>query len=332
MVATSSIIKYNSKTVLETALQYAAFGWRVIPLHYPVFDAATGECSRCSCSAGKDCDKPGKHPRISEWPKNATTDGQIIGEWFGASNKTNIGIAAGKNSDLLVLDVDGQEGVSSVKGRAGLVTPTAKTGNGYHLFFKYPSDLPPETLEIIRRNKVRFLPGLDFRGDGGQVVAPPSRHYSGSYYSWRNPPAADFMPAACPGWLIDALVEAASKTKVGQADASRGKIIQMPGTVKVEASERTAKREKAYCEAALNAACERVKNAVSGTRNDTLFKAVAGVAALLHYGHITEADIYYQFNNAASGAGLKEHETKQTMRSAMDTGRSLLFNCPVEGD
>jgi hypothetical protein len=50
------------------------------------------------------------------------------------------------------------------------IVPRTRTGNGWQLFFKHPSVAVPNGPDVI--------PGLDVRGDGGYVVAPPSIHPS----------------------------------------------------------------------------------------------------------------------------------------------------------
>jgi hypothetical protein len=71
------------------------------------------------------------------------------------------------------------------------------TGNGRHLWLKYPAG------KNIGSTVRRLGPGLDVRGDGGYVVAPPSIHPSGRRYEWSVDSAKTI--ADPPGWLIEAL-------------------------------------------------------------------------------------------------------------------------------
>lgn len=98
----------------------------------------------------------------------------------------------------MVLDVDGPEGEASLAGRQIPPTPTVLTGRGCHLYFHWPG------FEV--RNFARRLPGLDFRGDGGYIVAPPSVHPSGRHYRWAELLGlTDLSPAPCPAWLLEML-------------------------------------------------------------------------------------------------------------------------------
>jgi hypothetical protein len=62
-------------------------------------------------------------------------------------------------------------------------------GGGVHVLFVHPVG---QTLP----NAVELLPGVDFRGDGGYIVAPPSSHPSGAQYVWDTECHPDEMPIA----------------------------------------------------------------------------------------------------------------------------------------
>ncbi len=52
-------------------------------------------------------------------------------------------------------------------------------------------------------NRAGLTQGIDLRGDGGYVVAPPSLHPSGQLYAWaRGRSPAEMAPAALPRWLL----------------------------------------------------------------------------------------------------------------------------------
>jgi len=178
--------------VLEAALYYASVGWKVFHVHGLTAD---GQCT-CGRVHKKERGK-GKHPVLDGGFKNGTTDPALIRSWFCAG-VYNIAIATGPQSDLLVIDIDGPEGeehLRKLEERYGKLPMTRKhlTGRGYHLLFHYPAD---SGIGIWSRKDL----GIDCRGADGYVVAPPSRHFSGSTYTCED----DTVPVAeAPVWLIE---------------------------------------------------------------------------------------------------------------------------------
>ncbi|MEI6126509.1 MAG: bifunctional DNA primase/polymerase [Pseudomonadota bacterium] len=99
-----------------------------------------------------------------------------IKAWFKTPNY-NLGIVTGKISGLSVVDLDKPEVLQHDSRITFPRTPCVKTARGAHLYFRYA--------EGVRNFQNRpDLPGLDLRGEGGYVVAPPSIHPNGSQYHW----------------------------------------------------------------------------------------------------------------------------------------------------
>jgi hypothetical protein len=163
----------STHTKLGWALSYAKRAWHVFPLH-------SVRNGRCTC--GHDCGKnAGKHPSVKGGFKAATADPSQIAAWWRKWPDANIGIATGKASGFFVLDIDGQQGLAALQrlvAENGPLprTPVVKTARGWHLFFK----MPESGVGI----SCSAGDGLDVRGDGGYVVAPPSIHVSGHVYKW----------------------------------------------------------------------------------------------------------------------------------------------------
>lgn len=156
----------DSGMSMEYALQYAARGWYVFPV-YEIFEG------KCAC--GRECASPGKHPRVKGGFKAATIEREGAEAWWTKWPQANVGIATGSRSGLLVLDTDGREGIEKLKAELGQLPPTllSFTGRGVHLLYK--------CTEYV---KCSSGGGLEVRGDGGYVVAPPSVHVSGKAYRW----------------------------------------------------------------------------------------------------------------------------------------------------
>ena len=193
--------------ILSSALAYAARGFPVLPLHTP--DGHGG----CSCGRA-DCGSAGKHPRTLHGKDDATIDPAQIRRWWGMWSDANVGIVTGNGVSVLDVDPrnDGDASLEECEEAHGeIVTLTVRTGGGGHHYY-FEGDLP---------NRLGFLPGLDLKGDGGYVVAPPSRHASGRVYEWVDP---GVEPRLAPDWLVK-LVGTPS-TNGGPAPAVSGIIIE----------------------------------------------------------------------------------------------------------
>jgi hypothetical protein len=181
-------------TRLDAACDYGARGWRVHLLH----DVATGACS-CGTACGKNA---GKHPRLHDWPHAATTDPAQLARWLRQWPTANLGVVTGAESNLVVLDADGDLGAESLRHlerRHGILPETvvSLTGRGgRHLLFRHPG--------VRVCNTVGRWPGIDLRGDGGFIVVPPSRTVRA--YTWQIGSEPGSVPVAeIPAWLLEQL-------------------------------------------------------------------------------------------------------------------------------
>jgi hypothetical protein len=184
---------------LTAALRYAKRGLRVFPIH-------GNEGGSCACGT-TDCRDACKHPIGALVPhgcKDATTDPQTIKEWFALYQGCNVGIATGDGLAVLDIDADrgGEESLRNLKRKHGPppLTWLAVTGSGYHLYFASP-------WAEVRNSAGALGPGLDVRGEGGYVVAPPSVHQTGVIYQWSVSPK-DTPLAELPEWLIPRQIKA----------------------------------------------------------------------------------------------------------------------------
>jgi hypothetical protein len=164
--------------MLSTALALAREGLAVFP-----------------CAPGQ------KTPACTHGCNDATTDIITIQTWWQENPKYNIGIATGAVSGIFVIDIDngdadGESEWDRLIDHHSAVMPTVEviTARGRHLYFKYPN-------VSVRNSAGKIAPGIDVRGEGGYVLAPPSLHPSGKRYRWSVDTAATITDA--PLWLID---------------------------------------------------------------------------------------------------------------------------------
>ena len=157
------------------ALDLVRRGFAVFPVHSIRKDGG--------CTCGKqDCGSIGKHPKTTHGVDEATHDEKQIKRWWTLWPDANIGIATGTKSGCVVLDVDGEVGMESLRKLEEIHGPLPATlisntgGGGKHFFVTYDP--------AIGNSVGTIAPGIDTRGDGGYVVAPPSTHKSGRKYQW----------------------------------------------------------------------------------------------------------------------------------------------------
>lgn len=126
-----------------------------------------------------------KRPNITTWKKyiEERPTKEEIQEWIDNKLFKNIGVICGGVSDnLVVIDIDDKKIIEEIEINLNKVAMSGswvvETGKGYHFYCKYdvdPGDLRKDT-EI----------SLEYRANGGYVVAPPSIHPSGKKYKFLN--------------------------------------------------------------------------------------------------------------------------------------------------
>lgn len=212
---------------LSAALEYAERGFAV----FPCFTVREG---RCSCGHAS-CGSPGKHPIPRNGLKAATKRRDEVRAMFSAHASANIAIATGAVSGVIVLDVDplhgGDASLEALQGEHGRLPETVcvRTGSGgQHHLFQHPG-VHVKTFVNIFGPK---YPGLDCRGDGGYVIAAPSRHVSGETYAWLRDLSHTVAPA--PAWLLQAVVNSGQRS---------GGARRLSGPIELPADERRYERD-----------------------------------------------------------------------------------------
>lgn len=203
---------------VDHALYYASLGWHVMPLHTltkkTIIQGAQtlhNNALFCTCPAGQRlevCPNGGKHPwsdkelGFTRGLKQATSDADTLRKWWKTLQLANIGIVTGLPSNLIVVDIDPKNGGDTAwfdlcAAHSDPDTLKIRTGSGgYHYYFLHPGD------GEYKSKAHGIAPGVDCKADGGYVVAPPSLHASGNFYTVLNPGATI---APMPSWLLDKL-------------------------------------------------------------------------------------------------------------------------------
>ena len=186
----------ETTSTYTAAQHYKDRGWKVVPLHHV---AAPGTCS---CKERENCRSGGKHPIETSWQETGAegpSEADLVSRFL--EGDANVGLATGTPSGFWVLDIDpdhdGYETLADLTTQHGELptTYTTETGSGgMHFYFALREG------ETIRSTSNHLGRGLDTRGEGGQVVAPPSVSTKGTYTLVSDAPLAH-----APEWMVEAL-------------------------------------------------------------------------------------------------------------------------------
>jgi hypothetical protein len=259
--------------------------------------------ANCSCR-DPGCGQPGKHPLGSLVPhgvKNATTNRARILAWWTRHPQANIGLATGHRFD--VLDVDGPTGSQALQELAaahGLKSfgPLVRTGGGGWHYYLAPTGLG--------NVQPQDLTHVDWRGRGGYVVAPPSRHASGHPYQWVLGRDLETPLAEVPAPLRARLEPRRPVRPSGPVE------LPVPGAAPGDR----------YARAALAQELARVATAPVGHRNRQLWESTRNLYNLVATGALDHHEVDQALLEAAERCGLLVEEPRQTHRT-LASGRQV---------
>lgn len=167
-MSTDSPANQPASATLEAALRYANLMLRVVPI------------------------RPGsKAPALPAWSEAASSDPTVILSWWHRWVDAGVGIVGGTELEpqkfLVIIDVDehdpaqsGSRAIATLEDEIGALpkTPTVLTPTGgKHLYFWSP-------VQLTNGAGTGLPTGIDVRGVGGQVLAPPTSHPQGGAYQW----------------------------------------------------------------------------------------------------------------------------------------------------
>lgn len=273
--------------------KYLQLGLSVIPIY------GVKESGMCECGI-KDCSAPGKHPPINwrDYTKERMTPWSIASY---AGKNYNVGIVTGQISGVMVLDIDGElpDDFPDIP-----KTWQAKTAKGMHVYFKYEDGM---------RNRAKIKGhNIDFRAEGGYVVAPPSLHATGTYYEWINEPLETDLAA-----MPEAIKEYMKKEEPAPVKNISAPTYRLQGSY------------NAYIEAAFQKELEILQNTGEGGRNDQLNKSAFALSQFFAHG-LSETQLINELTSIAHSIGLKGKEVELTIKSGLKSGRTQVRDIPDE--
>jgi putative DNA primase/helicase len=179
-------------TSIEAALIYASrFGWHVFPARL-----AKGMKSSHKAAVHSGGRTWGMTKDLAEITRDFKRWPKAVGVPTGAVN----GIVVVEADTVEGHDVDGLAGLQRLEEEYGKLPETlmARSPSGsVHWYFKHPGGRVGSTAS-------KLTPGVDVKGDGGMVVAPPSVRPDGLAYAWLS---WGTPIAPLPGWLAKKLME-----------------------------------------------------------------------------------------------------------------------------
>ena len=312
----------DREQLLNSALAYAEAGWPIFPLRpgtkrpaFPNHTEATCDRSDRRCADGH-----------TGWEARATLDTDRI-EAAWRHRPYGIGVACGP-AGLLVVDLDpakgdqpsGTESLAFLEERAGEELPATWTigtpRGGRHLYYRQLDRGRP-----LGNTAGRLGPGIDTRGTGGYVVAPPTVTTGpdgGAYWL-----VDDNEPADLPQWFSQ-LLTVPTRPDRPIPDSDRRQVQPNAET----------DRARRYVARAITGELDRITSAVEGQRNHTLFCASIALGQLAATGLVLVDDAEQQLLDAASGhiaaGAYSHHQARQTITSGLRRGLNEPRRLPAD--
>lgn len=292
-------------THLQEALAMAALGWKVFALGPTGFPYPNCKTCRNTCAVVSDyeeCDHLVCHATYA-----GTSDPERLMAMWEHFPQSLIGIRTGKVSGLIVLDFDvhttlkdGAAGYAMMMKNGWLYkTVSAKTGGGGgHLYYKHPGNI-----SVPNDNRGKLGAGVDVKGEGGYVIAPPSAKRGKLPYSW--------VPGYSPWERSLTTMPEPTLMAITKSD---NRPMKFDGTWTVTLGDNA--KVKRYWEAALDLA----QTTTHGSRNECLYVAACRGGEMIATEQLSEDQVTEILEDAGRKNGLTDSEIRQTIRSGLNRG------------
>lgn len=276
--------------MLPAALRYVGLGWAVFPL-------------------APRAKRPHTH-LAAAGVKDASRDEETARHRWRLEPTANVGIACGAPSGVDVLDVDGPDGeaaLAELERQHGPLPPTieALTARGRHLYFRAD--------DRVTNSARKLGAGLDTRGQGGYVVAPPSLHPNGRRYAWRPGHApGEREIAPWPSWVVEVFAPSRGMSLVGHMREAKDHV-------------------RAWAESFAERKAEELAAERKGSRNGALNRSTYACAGLEHCG-LARSFVHRLFLDACTRNGLIEDDGRRAFEATFASGWNAGRGEPWEPD
>src|SRR5215207_3303682 len=264
-------------------------------------DAGRRRCCRSAARVGIRAAASPPSTLSARWCPMGSRPRPVTGPGSWPGGPATIGLATGHLFD--VLDVDGPSGEQAIRTLAatqGLRSsgPLVRTGGGgWHYYLARTG---------LGNVQAQGLAHVDWRGRGGYVVAPPSRHASGHPYQWAPGRDLEVSPGEVPAVLLARLERRAPHRSPGPVELPL--IADSP-------------RDR-YARAALAEELARVATAPVGHRNRQLWESTRNLYNLVATGALDPGEVDRGLLQATERNGLLGEEPRQTHRT-LASGRQV---------
>jgi len=298
----------SDNNTLNTALAYRTDGLSVIPVG-------------------------GNKKPLFAWKSFQETpaDESLIRRWFYDQAHTNLGIVCGQVSGgLLVLDFDHEAREThrcwkEAVGQLAEKLPSVRTGRGVHVYMRTAD--PGGNRRLAMNAAGRVL--IETRGEGGYVIAPPSRHNSGRHYRWVQ--GNHEIPRISAGAMEIVLTAA---VELDERPASQNGCVGLGGRATHDKRSEE-QRLRQYALAVLGREATRLAAAPGGSRNHGLNQAAfkagryagAGLLSLQLIKGMLVAACAAGGNNLIPDDGVAAFQA--TLRSGLQAGMTRAINPSV---
>jgi hypothetical protein len=236
---------------------------------------------------------------------DATHDAAEIERQFASPGAAMIGVPTGDTSGFFALDLDVKNGGGGLEWLAANQHRIPETrrhktrSGGVHLLFAMPEG------RIIRNSAGRIAAGVDVRGNGGYIIAPPSPGYLVD---------EAMAPAPAPAWLLDLI------------DPPKALEAPRPAPAPRQSGDGTR-----YGLSALDNECQAILSAPDGAKHDTLNRAAFSIGGLVAAGELIEGPAFAALTSALAGIRHRCDDfraAEKTLRDAFRAGMAKPREAP----